>query len=383
VVSVPPDVLTADNQRYLAVEVASATRVLLVNGSPSPVRHRDELFYLELALNTPGAGGRLFRTRQMLASELPRARFEGLDVVVLCNVARVPDRPAAALAAFVRRGGGLLVGLGDTTQVKQLNRSLKGLLPQPLRGPVSAGAPGSDAPALRIGRANINHPLLSSIWSEKTGGGLRSARFRRVFRLVPVPHASRDVVLWYDDGSPALVEARHGEGLVLLFTSTLDRDWTDLPIRPGYLPLMQQMVRYLGRSPLDRPGQSIEVGQTVTVAVPAGTRLLRLRDPGGAPLQWTAAQLRGKQTVEVRARRPGFHAFTAVGADGAVRALKRESFAANVDPRESDLHPRKPPAPGASGPGKALALRRVELWHALGLGLLLLLVLEGFLLRRG
>ena len=36
-----------------------------------------------------------------------------------------------------------------------------------------------------------------------------------------------------------------GPGRVLLFTTTADRDWTDLPFKTVYLPLMQSLVSYL------------------------------------------------------------------------------------------------------------------------------------------
>ena len=47
--------------------------------------------------------------------------------------------------------------------------------------------------------------------------------------------------------TPCIWQASIGAGRTLLFTSTLDRDWNDLPIHPGFLPLMQQTVRHLAR----------------------------------------------------------------------------------------------------------------------------------------
>ena len=71
------------------------------------------------------------------------------------------------------------------------------------------------------------------------------------------------------------------------------------------------------------------------------------------------------------------------GTDGVLHVVERESFMANVDARESDLRRRKPGA-GDRRPGVAAkATRRVELWHGIGAFLLVLLVLESFLVRRG
>jgi hypothetical protein len=54
------------------------------------------------------------------------------------------------------------------------------------------------------------------------------------------------VLARFEDGSPALVEARTGKGRVLLFTSSLGPSWNDLPLTPLYLPFIHQMVRYAG-----------------------------------------------------------------------------------------------------------------------------------------
>jgi hypothetical protein len=64
------------------------------------------------------------------------------------------------------------------------------------------------------------------------------------------------------------------------------------------------------------------------------------------------------------------------------------AFPVNVDPAESDLKHLEPArmAALAAGAGGTVAMkaarRRVELWHALGVGLLLLLLGEALLLRR-
>ena len=41
----------------------------------------------------------------------------------------------------------------------------------------------------------------------------------------------------YSDGSPAIMERTWGRGRVILFGSTANTQWNDLPLRPAYLPL--------------------------------------------------------------------------------------------------------------------------------------------------
>lgn len=383
-VALPPDDLAEDDRRHRLVDVESPVRALLVNGAPSAVRHRDELFYLQAALGIGQRAGRPIRTTVVTADQLARVQLSGYDVVILCNVAGLQPELARALDRFVSRGGGLLLAPGDNTDPAAQSRTLGALLPQPLRGVRSAGGAAGEAPALRIGRLEVSHPVIRSIWNSRGGAGLRSARFRRVLGLSPAAGEGRRVLLWYDDGSPALVEASRGGGRVMLFTSTIDRDWNDLAIRPGYLPLWQQVTRYLARASVEGTSQNLLVGQSVRVAVPPGTRQLRVREPGGEERLWQREALEGRRSRGLRLWRPGFYRVSAAGGSGAFRDLERETLAANLDPVESD--PRKAPkTKGTSSKGEAKgerALQRVELWHGVGLGLLLLLLLEGILVRR-
>jgi hypothetical protein len=380
-VSLEPDELPEDDTRYLMVEVESPIRVLLVNGEPSPIRHRDEFFYLEAALQRPGVRGQPIVTRSVPISEPGALHLEGYDVVVLGNVGDLPPAQRVELDTFVRKGGGLLITVGENVEAERFNRALGELLPQELRGPTSAAAPGSGEALLRFGRVETDHPVLSGIWSEADGAGLRSARFERIYRLSPTARADRKVILFYDDGSPALLESRREQGRVLLFTSTVDRDWTDLPIRPGYLPLVQQLVRYLSRVPLQAPRRSLEVGDRARIKPPPGVRQLRLVGPAGIDRVWSAARLAERHEADFLITEPGIHQLSAIGRDGVSHPLERESFAANIDPRESDLR-REVFASGLSA-GGVRAKRRVELWHGLGALLLFFLLCEALLVRRG
>lgn len=384
-VAIEPDALREDDERYLVVEVESPLRVLLVNGAPSPIRHRDELFYLETALAQRGARGQPIVARAITLADPGQLQPASHDVVVLANVGALPQGKRAELDLFVRRGGGLLIAAGDNLDPDRANRELAGLLPQELRGAVTAAVPGSGEVAYSLGRVDGEHPALAGLASEANVGGLRAARFQRVMRLSPTSLGDRRTLLWFDDGSPALVESRRGQGRVMFFTATLDRDWTDLPIRPGYLPLMQQLVRYLGRANLEAPRRTVEVGTREPIPIVPAIRQLRLSGPGGLERSYSQRELAEKSTLEIPVEQPGFYHLAASGQGGAPHALERDSFAANLDPRESDLRRAGAGAPG-SPPREPLAVRakqRVELWHGVGVFLLLVLLGESFLVRRG
>lgn len=384
-VSLASDKLPDDDQRYLMIEVESVIRTLLINGGPSPIRHQDELFYLQAALQPTGIGGQPIISKVILPTELKQIRLDDYDVVVLSNLSSLPDGQKKNLENYVQRGGGLFITLGENVDPEKFNHSLVNLLPQNLWGPTSANSTASSDMVLRLGRISAEHPIFNTIWSEADGGGLRSARFNRVYRLSPAARVHRKVLAYFDDGSPALIEDQRGQGRILLFTSTIDREWNDLPIRPGYLPLMQQTIRYLSRVPNPMHRRSIEVGRRYQMKLPPHTLQARLISPDGSERRWSRKQLLDKSTLEFAVGVPGFYQISVAGSDGVLHPLERENFAANIDGRESDLRKAdiRPRASATNNSTSSRAKQRVDLWHKLGALLLVLLVGESFLIRRG
>jgi len=62
-----------------------------------------------------------------------------------------------------------------------------------------------------------------------------------------------------DTGDPFLVEKQFGKGRVIQCCTACDDDWSNLPARPAYLPLMQQLVTYLASTVY--PPRNVNVGQ--------------------------------------------------------------------------------------------------------------------------
>jgi hypothetical protein len=143
------------------------------------------------------------------------------------------------------------------------------------------------------------------------------------------------------------------------------------------------MTRFLSRM-TDQTLRSVDLGRTEALRLGKATTRVRLVGPNGTDQSWSRGKLAGKQAIDLPVELPGFYQLSAAEGDGAMRVLERESFAANVDPRESDL--RKPAAVTRRDPrGKSTlrAKQRVELWHGLGALLLLMVLGESYLTRRG
>lgn len=411
-VALQGDALAEDDERHLRVEVQRHLRVLVLDGDARTLRRDDEAFYLEMALRPGDRDDAAFAvTTQPLDEGV--AALGDFDAIFLCNAkANELARKGLdkALRQYVLDGGGLFITVGDNVEVEAFNTTLHELLPQalavvkttgPLRrtGAAAETAVGESESALtgpgeHLGRMDRRHPLLLPFSTGRASESLLEARFGRYMLLRPTPHSTGDsggVILSYESGAPALIERQLGRGRVLLFTSTIDRDWNNLPIQPAFLPLLQQTVRYLSHAPLRDSEPAAVIGQPRDIRLQAGDTRVEVSLPSGKKRLFE--RLGGRQVLTFNDTiEPGFYRVAAAGDSGLLRPRPAEFFVVNVEPSEADLQP--PPASRLAtlqrplnqehgdGEGGGAPKRQVELWHYLGALLLLLLVGEAVLLRQ-
>src|SRR6476620_10549837 len=280
------DGFALDDRRACRVEASRGLRVLLVDGDPRTVRTEDEVFFLEAALR---AGGSNFSVTTVSLDDLANRDLASYGAVFLANVARPSATVAAAVTRYVEGGGGLFISVGDRVDADSWNQTMNKVLPQPLGLKRSAAAlPGARPegetvdlrPAERLAPIDRRHPLLAAFPAR--GEGLASARFFQFLLLAPLPEASgRRIVLRYENGSPALVDAEVGRGRVLLLTTSVDREWTDLPIRPGFLPLVQEAARYLAAAPSGDATATVTVGAKREIVLSADDKRIEVVKPNG------------------------------------------------------------------------------------------------------
>ena len=401
-VQIDGDRFALDDRRLTRVEVSRGLRVLIVDGDPRTVRNEDEVFFLEAALH---AGGSRFQVQIAMPDEIAARHLDDYAAVFLANVARPTAEAATALTRYVEAGGGLFVSVGDRVDADVWNQRLRHVLPQPLGLRRTAAArPGTlegetvdTRPAERLAPVDRRHPLLAGF---STGGeGLTSARFFQYMLLEPTAdNAGRAVVLRFESGAPALVESEIGRGRVLLLTTTVDREWTDLPIRPGFLPLMQESARRLAGAPSGDAISALLVGAVREIPAASDDRRVEVTKPGGE-VRALAPEPRGGGDDKTTATRSGravvFHDTDQTGTYH-VRAFRNngawvdrpdETFVVNLDIRESDpaVLPaeRRPDRMAAkAGPDRRAPVRHLELWHVLGAALIAFLLLESILTLR-
>jgi hypothetical protein len=173
-------------------------------------------------------------------------------------------------------------------------------MPSTLREVRATGRAGGDPQdalqTLTPGALDFDHPVLSVFKGLADASLLRAQVTRYVLVDAGAPEGPVRVLASLSNGAPLLVEGALGRGRVLLWTATLDRDWTDLVLRPSFLPLLQRSVAWLGRTleeedpegrgtgPGSTPRAGFEVGDSARVAAPDGAGPVLIRRPDGSEL---------------------------------------------------------------------------------------------------
>jgi len=243
-VELPEDALQVDNKRYFTLQSLRSIRVHAVRDKPRTQSPHQTMgtFFMKMAFT---AGRDAVPIDFTESSSVPSAAtLDRTDVLVLANVAQISSDEAGRVATYVAAGGGLIVTVGnniDAAVYEQRFGGEIGLMPCNFVRPVGDAL---DRQQFRVlATVKYEHPIFAP-FKEPNHGDFGKARFYRIFQAVPTENAT--VIASYDDGSPALFEKPYGNlGRVLCFTSTIDREWNDLPIRAVYLPFLHETIKYL------------------------------------------------------------------------------------------------------------------------------------------
>lgn len=335
-VEIPGDNLTPDNKRYFTINAAQKLDVLLVDGDPRTNIYESETFYLEKALN-PGRE-HVSSVKPTICSihEINNFNFTDFDSVFLCNVETLPYEKIQELVKFVQEGGSVIFSLGSKVDPNYYNNSFHALLPHRLHTArtFSSDSPLSEEQPLHLKITEPKHGILN-ILSETDISALSSAKFYRVFYIDPTPLGVCKTILSYSDNTPALIERQIDRGKCVLFTSSIDRDWTDMPVKPFFLPLMQQLCRYLSGTVSEEIQAEIFVKQDWQSPCPYDIDTIEVTNPEGTKTVLQSQLVENERTfLYVETDVPGIYALTK---DGKPVPQLPFYFPVNINAGESNL----------------------------------------------
>jgi hypothetical protein len=379
-----------------ALEVMDPIKVLVISGDERGLGQlRSESQCLRLALAPFAASGQRGTdpadVQVVPADSLPPLDRALYRVVVLANVPRLGPDQVRQLEQFVYSGGGLLIAPGHLCRVEDYDALLwrdgSGVMPAELDEPT----PPDDTQATALLGVELSHPLFRFLQGRPDP--VPEVSIRRHFP-VRGGEGVGQVLGRYASGRPFIVEGTFGRGRVLLFTTPLDADWSNLPLTSFYLPMVQSAVRYLALG--SWPDRNVSAGEPLAAILDdAIESRAELHGPGD--FRATVDLVRVGEAREARfvgATRAGIYRLeykTALG-------LKSLHFYVKPAREESDLSALDGSAwmrlgqalglelleydqPQAAAAALAGARRRTELWPVLIAAVIGLAVLEVGLAR--
>jgi hypothetical protein len=352
--SLTGDALTADDERFVTVEVRDRIRVLLVDGEAGGDPLQAHRFLWQMLDPDPA-------TLPMFAIEaVDIVTFLGgqctpknYDVTVLADVERLNERATKSLLEALQAGRGLFVTFGERADGPSytLHLNAAGEGPMPFRLGSKAGGAFGSAKNRTATLTAPEHPVLREFTEEV---------WREVLQNVPIwkwhgvvadsLHPDAQVIARLTDAeqTPLLVARAFGEGKAVFLTSAMasvykpDR-WNQLDDLPVAMPLLFGIVQWLALPAFDP--FSVAVGAELSCSLPARPENVAVQRPerdgrARSPLAEEPTPLPGG-----RYRLPPLGDTTVAGFYVYELVLDREAgkeavalpFAVNVLPEEGEL----------------------------------------------
>jgi hypothetical protein len=336
------DDLPVDDLREIVVSVVETLPVLIVDGEPSARPLDSVADFMALALapvgDAPGAASLVAPRVVPLTGIASHRDFAGYRVVILADCARLPSVQAAALAVFVRNGGGLLIAAGE-----RCDPAFYAAWSAGEQGPVAPArliefqkAPGDP---VRPAPDTFAHPALDVI-ADREASDADAALFDRYWRVEAdeADPAVRTAAL-LENGDPLMVERKVGAGFVALTTVPLGRSGGNLPTLKCFVPLLHELTYYLAAPTADEP--TVDPGTAVALSPGPDGAAVDVITPDGERVPVMPAGSNGPGRFEATAA-PGVYRIVAGAdpeADDAGTAFGGEVFAVRWTADESALTP--------------------------------------------
>jgi hypothetical protein len=312
------DPLLADNTFHFVLAPSEPVSLSIVDA----VDRSDASLFLSKALSigtTPA-----FQIDVTSASRVTGATFEKRAVVVL-NDTPFPPAGTGALKRFVERGGGLLIVAGDRSTWPANESDV-------FPGRLANAVDRTSGRSASLGYLDYSHPVFE-IFKAPHSGDFSAAHIFRYRALELFPNSR--VIARFDDGAVAAAERKVGLGRIIVWTSTFDDTSSDIAIKPVFLPLVHQLVRYLGR--YEAATYWFTVGQVLDLSARTRTRTARIVvAPSGERMPQAGAGEGAEGLLELNEQ--GIYEIRSATTSSA----RPEAIAVNLDPAESDLAPLDP-----------------------------------------
>lgn len=328
----PDDAFAADNSYHFTLNVDAKLNVLIVTPAfPPPPAEPPDLF-IRAALASPleasmGASderaiAQALSVSSVVYTAVSDAMLGSTDAVLLSGVP-LDANLGPRLRRYVENGGGLFIMPGPAVDPAPYQIHLfdtgQAAPPDPLKPrnlsylpPV--GNPDRESQFQPLTSIDLSHPVLTAF----NEPGIDFFSTARVYRWFPIrlpvnDERSRTTVLMrLPNRTPILVDMPAGEGRMLVAGFAATPDWSSLPLKPEFVPLMLRSVAYLRRAAGASAPSAVQPGEPAPIYISSRWSDARVEaiDPAGKsssfPLHRSGTQLVG---ALLETQKPGNYTF--------------------------------------------------------------------------
>ena len=339
VIEIGSDVFESDNIRHFVMNVPERRRVLLVEGEGQTGR------YVRLALSDELTRGRTaFDIESIPENRLPATQLGNYDAVILVGPKSLSSGEVTNVASYVQNGGGLMVFPGSEADKSGMNN----LLARLGGGTYTTMMKGQGRNAVAsLGRSDFEHPIFDGMFDTSVRSGIQMENIE-FYQLVQYQAGggNEQTIVRLNSTLPFLQELKSEAGLALFLTSMPDLDWSDLPVRGLFVPLMYRSLFYVSS------GQEI-VSNELILGQEASLKLrntdqgqIVIKSPNGEEIIPEQRSLQGASLVQIprQYRDSGIYEFISDGKQLSRHAFnekKEESNLSRLSPEEARAHLEK------------------------------------------
>jgi len=380
-ISLSDDDLLADNVYHFSFYIPDRFNILLAGEDDLDSR----LFRLALA---PDENLRRHWSVQPVSyRSFSSANLNQYDVLILANYADLPAGDVGRIKEFVRRGGGLLVNLGQKADSAHYNANMTELTGVTLTS--SFPAQFSRSGHYLLSDFDLEHQILSVFGESESNQALSFRAYARIKSEITGQNQIRLLARW-SDGSPALTVSEFGRGRVMFFNCDIAPEISDISLHPFFVPFLVRSCEFLS-SDFSSQAEQLWAGSSPTRTLRKSFNIKNefvLIMPDGQRRMLTGELNNDTRSVECgRLDRSGIYSIM----NGMTES---DRFAVNLEPDEGDLYrgdwdqltgrfPDAERLPYSADLAGFITEKRFgrELWHYFLMAALLLLALEMFIAR--
>ncbi|MDZ7616790.1 MAG: BatA and WFA domain-containing protein [Patescibacteria group bacterium] len=325
-----------DDRFFFTIQVDRGIPVAVIKPRRHEITYLDDAFYLTRALRPIRSGEWAISLTELTAADLPSEPLNAYKAVFCVNLPAPTDEAARRLADYAATGGNLFWLCGDNVEPDAYNRAntlVDGrLLPAPIRD-IRAPGPEDNRDAWQVASLDSEHPSLRQFLEPPSM--YQSILVYRYARLDTAAAPDARVLARLDDGDALLVERNVGRGRVYWLGTSAHVGWTNLPLRPIFLPLLARMVFDMAGAE-DQRRQSLAGAPRVLQFSETGQpRNVEVQTPTGETIRLNTEadeSIRGQTFRYEETHDPGVYLVRLL--DGVQPT--QIAYSVNVDPGESD-----------------------------------------------